>query len=102
SGPRPATPPRSPYTALFRSHHHHRLVDSDRNLLDQLRPDVVPLLLVLELRLGRVPDKDVLAVDVGQQLNLDLLVFGLLLLLTDRSEEHTSELQSRENLVCRL
>src|SRR5690606_41961944 len=25
-----------------------------------------------------------------------------LLLLSDRSEEHTSELQSRENLVCRL
>src|SRR5690606_41517585 len=24
------------------------------------------------------------------------------MLLTDRSEEHTSELQSRENLVCRL
>src|SRR5690606_40948883 len=30
------------------------------------------------------------------------LSFTMLLLVEDRSEEHTSELQSRENLVCRL
>src|SRR5690606_42144535 len=29
-------------------------------------------------------------------------IFSLLVLLAIRSEEHTSELQSRENLVCRL
>src|SRR5207302_6903789 len=31
-----------------------------------------------------------------------LVSFGLVMSLTSRSEEHTSELQSRENLVCRL
>src|SRR5690606_41122752 len=30
------------------------------------------------------------------------LPIGIEIELTDRSEEHTSELQSRENLVCRL
>src|SRR5690606_41337064 len=30
------------------------------------------------------------------------LSYELLLILLERSEEHTSELQSRENLVCRL
>src|SRR5690606_41204270 len=32
----------------------------------------------------------------------DALIVPLSALWTDRSEEHTSELQSRENLVCRL
>src|SRR5690606_19149495 len=38
-----------------------------------------------------------LAADVGRDLPQILLIF-----LGQRSEEHTSELQSRENLVCRL
>src|SRR5690606_39432493 len=32
----------------------------------------------------------------------DRIGIGVLLIEHDRSEEHTSELQSRENLVCRL
>src|SRR5688572_32155188 len=32
----------------------------------------------------------------------DLLLFQSLMLCTARSEEHTSELQSQSNLVCRL
>src|SRR5436309_8755339 len=69
-------PPRStlfPYTTLFRS---EQIVD-------------------LAYRLPRVPANDAVAqgpviVDAGTR-GVD-----------NRSEEHTSELQSRENLVCRL
>src|SRR5690606_40121176 len=35
-------------------------------------------------------------------INLNFKLDGLSLLFALRSEEHTSELQSRENLVCRL
>src|SRR5438270_7359813 len=70
-------PPRStlfPYTTLFRS---------------------------LPLR-RRAVDQDLVAFETGQilamagQSRIDRLVIGL------RSEEHTSELQSQSNLVCRL
>src|SRR2546430_10417510 len=89
-------PPRStlfPYTTLFRSddliddalceHEARRLVDV---LLERLRE--VARHLVEELRLPRHRRLD--ARDVGRHL-VDL-----------RSEEHTSELQSQSNLVCRL
>src|SRR3989442_10732929 len=66
-------PPRStlfPYTTLFRSRFHRRLVHADRG--------------------GEHAGADVR--DVGQlEQSLDR-----------RSEEHTSELQSRPHLVCRL
>src|SRR5574341_758652 len=39
---------------------------------------------------------------VGLLLTLKLQYFGHLMQRTDRSEEHTSELQSPTNLVCRL
>src|SRR2546427_5771926 len=71
-------PPRStlfPYTTLFRSRR--------ERLLDAL-PRVRRLLLVAERDAAR------LSVEV-QHDHLDL-----------RSEEHTSELQSQSNLVCRL
>src|SRR2546430_9788518 len=78
-------PPRStlfPYTTLFRS---ERLVEE-------------PLLLGLQAR-----DLDAVA------LRLDLLLLGDLVVDRlhhlggrQRSEEHTSELQSQSNLVCRL
>src|SRR5256885_7726655 len=75
-------PPRStlfPYTTLFRSHHEesaHRL--SCR-----------------QLRRCKAQISNVLAQRVGQ--GLELQRHGLC-----RSEEHTSELQSPCNLVCRL
>src|SRR2546428_3602653 len=76
-------PPRStlfPYTTLFRS-----LGD----------PPQTPPLLGLRGRLG-LPG--------GRRLGLVVALEALHLLdeLTDRSEEHTSELQSRSDLVCRL
>src|SRR5690606_40701674 len=83
---RPPPPPLFPYTTLFRSqqsggvldflasHASHRFVDQQHpRVLHQQHADFQPLLLAM-----------------GQ---------GACVL---RSEEHTSELQSRENLVCRL
>src|SRR2546430_16751770 len=70
-------PPRStlfPYTTLFRS---------QRQRLDEcLRPHFGEML-------GQLAARD-LRVDVVRDL------------MEDRSEEHTSELQSQSNLVCRL
>src|SRR2546430_7266462 len=89
-------PPRStlfPYTTLFRSRAHDidtanqlvrpaigiHTIDDDRHHLERLRP--------VALRVGEA------AGDVGEH---QAVVFAL------RSEEHTSELQSQSNLVCRL
>src|SRR5690349_22202297 len=79
-------PPRStlfPYTTLFRSRNSRRAARDIRALRNDepsfrgLRARARATLLALEDRLG-VSDAD------------------------DRSEEHTSELQSRRDLVCRL
>src|SRR3712207_7171006 len=86
-------PPRStlfPYTTLFRSpggreavvHRHHALVGDDvpgDAAADRHRVQPLP---------------------VDQPVDLDLR--GVVLRQTARSEEHTSELQSRQYLVCRL
>src|SRR3712207_7067359 len=77
-------PPRStlfPYTTLFRS--------ADR--LCVRRPD-------RERRSNDLPGGAVVAAHVRAQDVPELLVTTLV----DRSEEHTSELQSRQYLVCRL
>src|SRR5690606_41901378 len=98
---RPPTPPLFPYTTLFRScfklltgahllgkQHLPELPDiqlGDRTVLSELlNGDVI--LMFADILADRLP--------VGRQVSR----FGELL----RSEEHTSELQSRENLVCRL
>src|SRR2546430_6123187 len=84
-------PPRStlfPYTTLFRSRHQRRgagVVDAHETRLD---------------RYGRVGARQVFLVD-----DLDdpaLEGGGRERLRLERSEEHTSELQSQSNLVCRL
>src|SRR5690606_41821925 len=50
-----------------------------------------------------VPDRDLRAAVLPVQDPVALLELGLdALAILGRSEEHTSELQSRENLVCRL
>src|SRR3712207_7183589 len=70
-------PPRStlfPYTTLFRS---------AAVLLGIVNAVVRPVLVVLTLP-------------------ITILTLGLFLLVINRSEEHTSELQSRQYLVCRL
>src|SRR3712207_7558283 len=90
-------PPRStlfPYTTLFRSH-----ADPDNG-----KPRAE--------RLGRGRGVLPLAADDGQEVGARGARFGQLLVAVgavvadgralDRSEEHTSELQSRQYLVCRL
>src|SRR5690606_42051944 len=80
---RPPCSARFPYTTLFRS---RRLGVAD-GVLDAV-------LALLELHLGRGTGLD--HRDAARELGQALLE------LKERSEEHTSELQSRENLVCRL
>src|SRR2546427_1450939 len=78
-------PPRStlfPYTTLFRSREREPL-----QLLAEVLHHVVPLELPVHQH-------------VEPQLLLELE--GARYLIGDRSEEHTSELQSQSNLVCRL
>src|SRR3712207_9097662 len=86
-------PPRStlfPYTTLFRSAQHHRLLQA--------------------AGMQQPVGEDVAALGVGGQLDLvdrqelDRPVDRHALDRADeiRSEEHTSELQSRQYLVCRL
>src|SRR3712207_9169768 len=85
-------PPRStlfPYTTLFRSD----VLADDALVQLVLHPDQL-----LGLRLGQLEDGDAgpHRDDVGDLLLADRGA------LTGRSEEHTSELQSRQYLVCRL
>src|SRR2546430_10654375 len=82
-------PPRStlfPYTTLFRSLDHQ--VRNDVRLVGRR---------VLQARLG---------IELGELIG-DLLHFGgvepeVQKVADERSEEHTSELQSQSNIVCRL
>src|SRR3712207_8922603 len=91
-------PPRStlfPYTTLFRSHRVERRDEPLRHL--RLAPWVARhqrLTLPPEMQQARTAfEKDYVA--VLEKRNLPER-------LTRRSEEHTSELQSRQYLVCRL
>src|SRR5699024_12057506 len=90
---RPPPPTPSPYTTLFRSDHQqvdrHADGDAERHLDDpihQQRLLVAEAAAQHEDRSGR--DRDPLVPDPGDA--------------RPRSEEHTSELQSRFDLVCRL
>src|SRR2546430_11824257 len=77
-------PPRStlfPYTTLFRSSSVSRHVQRGRFMLD---------------------DADVQEVLADVMRDAVVAVHGGKRLLEERSEEHTSELQSQSNLVCRL
>src|SRR3712207_9031965 len=98
-------PPRStlfPYTTLFRSEQAHtfeRLLVGDTW---QSSPEA-------EVVVGRlfVEPREAVGylIGVADEVSLPQQVFGpdrLRLGLTPRSEEHTSELQSRQYLVCRL
>src|SRR5690606_41649397 len=90
---RPRRSPLFPYTTLFRS------------LVGALGPGgdgLLPRLVVVGVDVdGLAPAQPGVQVGVGpgHAHHADL---GLPRLLQGRSEEHTSELQSRENLVCRL
>src|SRR5256885_10941238 len=77
-------PPRStlfPYTTLFRSYEYQVLQGATRSL---------PNILGLQMEMSLTP------LYQGEKR------FGELLAFLNRSEEHTSELQSPCNLVCRL
>src|SRR3712207_7090070 len=79
-------PPRStlfPYTTLFRSEGYSATAGDDW---------VRPALCEDALRLGRI---------LAELMPAEPEVHGLVALM-ERSEEHTSELQSRQYLVCRL
>src|SRR3712207_8149626 len=85
-------PPRStlfPYTTLFRSGDADVRAGDTEIRLDEFLPQLPPCELDQRLRLRRQR----LAADPREQRRH---------LLTRRSEEHTSELQSRQYLVCRL
>src|SRR5258707_7543203 len=87
-------PPRStlfPYTTLFRS------LLAGKRLLDLFRPDVTQLHHVAETQTARI-----LGRLLAGQLEQRRFQIGLETPLLERSEEHTSELQSRQYLVCRL
>src|SRR3712207_8958062 len=88
-------PPRatlSPYTTLFRSPLYHVYIYSDEDCVNRVHvsdlvgsPAYVP-------RLTGTPDLPDDKNKLGETVNV----------LLGRSEEHTSELQSRQYLVCRL
>src|SRR2546429_3305355 len=93
-------PPRStlfPYTTLFRSHrrdHHQRMPMIGRRHDANLRFFAREKLTVVAITLGLI-----------RRLAAELLARCLNQVFVDvaqRSEEHTSELQSRLHLVCRL
>src|SRR3989442_11865636 len=74
-------PPRStlfPYTTLFRS-----ILNALKNVKNKL---LVALLALVAFIVGAAP----------------MIAYNLLCPTNNRSEEHTSELQSRPHLVCRL
>src|SRR2546430_7377609 len=83
-------PPRStlfPYTTLFRSH-----VRQMRVIILRLGAERKLALVVVDVLISKIP--------IEMAINLDRQPpFGR---LETRSEEHTSELQSQSNLVCRL
>src|SRR5256884_2900815 len=88
-------PPRStlfPYTTLFRSHRLLQRIDA------RARTRIVPLLERMEVRQKKVRRGRRL-VQVGREAHL---VRDAAERQGERSEEHTSELQSRLHLVCRL
>src|SRR3712207_8307025 len=89
-------PPRStlfPYTTLFRSLHQEvRQVVSDL-ILEVRDADVIPPKALL---------REILPESLDPLLLLPVILCYGGVRLTGRSEEHTSELQSRQYLVCRL
>src|SRR2546427_11531725 len=100
--------------------HRRTLRSRDQQVLkfsQRMRANHVPLIAGQQVAVGALADEYVeavepkvghhflqltLAVDGPQQLGLHQFVKHNLLWIIQRSEEHTSELQSQSNLVCRL
>src|SRR5256886_7575852 len=82
-------PPRStlfPYTTLFRSVHDHQYIDYD----PEWSPDGKKIAFT---SLVKGQDQGIFMTNLSDHETTQL---------ANRSEEHTSELQSQSNLVCRL
>src|SRR2546429_5079086 len=90
-------PPRStlfPYTTLFRSWTGER-IEGGREITREVDLETMPLY----VRAGSILPLGPLKQYTGEQVDQPLAV---LIYPGNRSEEHTSELQSRLHLVCRL
>src|SRR5690606_42097884 len=97
-------PPRTPlfpYTTLFRSRHKHSSSSSKtkrENQMSLLRFGWAFFFSTCSFRLGHYKES------VGHDSHASVLYFFcgafFAFAISERSEEHTSELQSRENLVC--
>src|SRR3712207_6846586 len=87
-------PPRStlfPYTTLFRSNNDIILMDDDAERLEQLGTDFDLMTLCASCTsIQALKDAGIEKADL------------FIAVTPNRSEEHTSELQSRQYLVCRL
>src|SRR5690606_41179007 len=91
----PLMSPIFPYTTLFRSPEGYRSFDAVRA---ELEPRVY-----IEKKKQLLTERMRAAVARGGDLNAIAQSLGTTVQTAgDRSEEHTSELQSREKLVCRL
>src|SRR3712207_7264129 len=91
-------PPRStlfPYTTLFRSRPKSREENAQTSMLTELRITSASI-----ANLGQLEQCS--CRDVNRQHSSRILTYTGLRLRPSRSEEHTSELQSRQYLVCRL
>src|SRR5262249_59268095 len=97
--PRPRRSPTFPYTTLFRSEEHRRAVLEVAALGDAIR--AIEQLGVVAQHLAHLHGRE------NVELALFAIAVGVLAgekraFRMRRSEEHTSELQSLTNLVCRL
>src|SRR5207249_11080097 len=100
--PRPPRPPLFPYTTLFRSDVEQPLAGLQLQQVHQLLSggDAAAVEMV-EGRQGVGRDRRVGAFCRAQRREDALGKAAAAVMLRDRSEEHTSELQSRFDLVCR-
>src|SRR5690606_42030604 len=90
--PPPSSPP-FPYTTLFRSHYKYTDMHGEDGNFEAKKKAIEELDAALPILFQKRPD--VLAITGDHSTPVACKAHS-------RSEEHTSELQSRENLVCRL
>src|SRR5699024_12584751 len=96
----PATVPCVPYTTLFRSHGdimsvYTNDVDTLRQLMSQSIPQVINSVITMATTA-------VSMILLSPPLTVISLLMVCVMAFSARSEEHTSELQSRFDIVCRL
>src|SRR5690606_40296522 len=100
----PAHPsaPLCPYTTLFRSNGLGASTDADNVRIAGRRAALLEQRRIIQLAEGFLEGRQ-RALELPQRRHLGRgRLFQTIQLRSLRSEEHTSELQSRENLVCRL